>query len=528
MKIAIYVRSSKDLHNVSCEAQERQIREFVKAKGHQVYRVFTDKRKSSTQDVRPAFEEMIFLATSKEPPFDAIYCLDTSRFGRDENYTKFTIHKLRKKHGIDVVFITMPNTGPPIDDMLESIMSAFDQFHSQQSKIRGVASMKENVRNGFRAGGVAPYGYKLEEIVIGTKKNGKSDTKTKLTPDPNTAPILQEYFSRRSKHESRMSIISDFYKRGIPSPKGYEKWSESTVIGWEDNMKTYLGYTVFNRHNEKIKEGGIPQGFLHGKKWKPEEEWVIEPNTHPPLISEETADRIISSRRKRHRSTPRHAKHVYVLSGGILKCSECGTNYAGDRGYYSCNSTGKTGEKCLNGNIKQERIESAVFALVAKEILNFSNIKEVIERVRARFGDKDTEIESLENKIVNLKGRIRKTVLLYQTEVIKADELESIIKPLRSQEEEILGRIKLLKQANEYQGITDDLIRETIKNFSKEVVNADPETKKRVARTLFDAIVIHPKENGSRNRMLSIKGVCLPLTRDILVTPRGIEPLLPA
>jgi len=28
--VAIYVRSSKDLHNVSCAAQEEQIRKFVK------------------------------------------------------------------------------------------------------------------------------------------------------------------------------------------------------------------------------------------------------------------------------------------------------------------------------------------------------------------------------------------------------------------------------------------------------------------------------------------------------------------
>ena len=72
------------------------------------------------------------------------------------------------------------------------------------------------------------------------------------------------------------------------------------------------------------------------------------------------------------------------------------------------------------------------------------------------------------------------------------------------------------------------MIRETILNFREEVRHADPEVKKRAARTLFESIVIHPKDNENRDRLLSIKGVCLPLTRDFLVTPRGIEPLLPA
>jgi Resolvase, N terminal domain len=57
-QVAIYVRSSKNLHNVSCEAQERQIREAILKNGDVVYRVFEDKALSSTRDVRPAFDEI--------------------------------------------------------------------------------------------------------------------------------------------------------------------------------------------------------------------------------------------------------------------------------------------------------------------------------------------------------------------------------------------------------------------------------------------------------------------------------------
>jgi site-specific DNA recombinase len=303
---------------------------------------------------------------------------------------------------------------------------------------------------------------------------------------------------------------------------------ESTVIGWEDNIRTYLGHTIFNRHNEKIKEGGRSQGFLHGKKWKPEEQWIVTEDTHTPLISQETADKIISSRKKGHRASPSHANYIYILSGGILQCSVCGTNYAGDRGYYCCNSRGKTGSKCMNGNIKQERIESAMFALVEKEVLNFRNIKQVVSDIRGRFGNRNAEIGTFEKDFLKVKEKIRKTILLYHSEVIKADELENIIIPLRKQEEAISERIKTLKESDKLQGITDNVIKEVIEHFREEVRHADPEIKKRVARTLFESIVIHPKNNESRDRLLSIKGICLPLTRDFLVTPRGIEPLLPA
>ena len=84
MKIAIYVRSSQDLHDVSCDAQTEQIKSVVKKNGEEIYAIFTDKALSSTRDVRPAFDEMIALAMNKkDKPFSKVYCLDTSRFGRD-------------------------------------------------------------------------------------------------------------------------------------------------------------------------------------------------------------------------------------------------------------------------------------------------------------------------------------------------------------------------------------------------------------------------------------------------------------
>ena len=161
-------------------------------------------------------------------------------------------------------------------------------------------------------------------------------------------------------------------------------------------------------------------------------------------------------------------------------------------------------------------------------MFNFSNIKRVVCEVRKRFGNRNAEIGILEKDFLKVKEKIRKTVLLYQNEVIKADELKSIINPLREQEELMVERIKLLKEADGCQGITDTLIRETIENLQEELIHADPEIKKRVTRTLFNCVVIHPKDTPKGDRMLSIKGVCLPLTRDLLVTPRGIEPLLPA
>lgn len=66
--IAIYVRSSKDRHDVSCEAQRAELQEYATSKGyHRIY-IFEDKALSSTKDIRPQFDDMVGQATSANPP----------------------------------------------------------------------------------------------------------------------------------------------------------------------------------------------------------------------------------------------------------------------------------------------------------------------------------------------------------------------------------------------------------------------------------------------------------------------------
>ena len=502
--VAIYVRSSKDLHNVSCDAQEEQIREIVKKNGERVYRVFKDQALSSTRDVRPAFDEMLGLAMSKTKLFSKIYCLDTSRFGRDQHQTQVFLWTLRKKHGIEVVFTSMPNTGTYVDDIVETIMSAFDQFHSQQSKVKGVASMKQNVRNGYRAGGSAPYGYVLLKEELGKHRSGQTITKSKLEPDPETAPIIQEYFERRARGEYRRTILDDFFRRGISSPTGRREWPVSTGKAIEDNLEVYLGHTVFGRHNERIKERGKAAGYLHGRKWRPKEEWMVKENTHEPLITEEIAEKIREMKKRGIRETP-YNKNVYALTG-LLKCTECGTNYCGDRGIYRCNKAKKP-HHCQNNNISQKTIEEAVFSVIDRQFLNFRNIQEVVERVKRRFESDQSEIQTLEKRLEGVNRSIKRVMKLYRLETIDTNEVEQELVELQDQKRSINEELDEARSLQANVGVTDEAILEAIEKFREYVFSADPEIRKRAIQTLFTEIRIHPKEGTPWSRYI-VQGGC--------------------
>ena len=526
-KVAIYVRSSKDRKDVSCKAQEEELRKTVIDSGEHLYRVFTDKKRSSTRDPRPAFEEMIQLAVSKNPPFQKIYCFDTSRFGRDHSESQVILYKLRKKHGIEVVFTNMPNTGSYLDPAFEAIIQSFDFIHSQQSKVKGVAGMKQNVKGGYRAGGSAPYGYMLEYFEVGKENSGKPITKTKLTPNPETAPYAREYFERRAKYESRKSILRDFYRRCIVSPTGRSEWSVATAKSMEDNIDVYLGHTVFNRHNERLKEKGHSSGYLHGKKFKPRDEWEIKENTHEPLVSEETAKIIRSLKEKGIREPSDRAKKCYALSG-VLKCTECGSNYTGNSGMYSCSRKTRPGQKCLNNDISQANVEKMIFSFIGNRVLNFKNLKSVIDRVKTKSKKGGPDLSQFDKNLKSLVARKQRLIDLYKNGMAEIDEIKPEVDEIKRHMDAIEKEKTRLGLQSDVVEVSDEEIRASIEQFAERVENADPETRKRAVQTLFEEIRISPKAGRPWERNIEIKGVCLPLTGVNVASPRGFEPLSPA
>ncbi|MBU4287893.1 MAG: recombinase family protein [Proteobacteria bacterium] len=406
-------------------------------------------------------------------------------------------------------------------------MSAFDELHSQQSKVKGVAGMKQNVKSGYRAGGKAPYGYHLKKIEVGKHRTGNPITKTKLEPDQDTAPIAKEYFERRAKYESRKSILEDFYNRGIPSPSGNSHWGIPSAKSIEDNIEVYLGHTVFNRHNERIKEKGKANGYLHGKKYKPKEEWVIKKNTHEPLITEDIASIIREMKEKRIRETPSTAKKVYALSG-TMKCSGCGTNYVGDRGIYRCNSRTKPGDKCPNNDISQNTAEDAIFMFMSQKILNFKNVKGVIDRLKERFHNGKSDIQPLEKNLAKIEKQQQNYMYLYSRGLVEIEDIEPKLASIKEQKKAITEEIENQKTVQGAFEVSDGDIRRVIENFTEEVSHADPKIRRSAILALFQEIRIFPKEGTPWERILEIKGSCLPLTRVSLASPRGFEPLLPA
>ena len=239
-KAALYLRSSKDRHDVSVDSQARELTKFATDSGDLVVVEFSDRVESAKTDDRPGFQAMIAEVKSKSRRFDVLYCYDTSRFSRRQYHAQMYKHLL-KSQGVELVFLKLPKTDTILDPIIESLMEAFDEFHSQKSKMDGLRGMRENIKQGWRAGGKAILGYKLDKQVVGSR-DGQPLTKSKLVPDPKTFDQVQAYLKGRARGESRRDLQA---RMSIKVPY-------SSLVYIEDSALTYAGHTVWNRHREFV------------------------------------------------------------------------------------------------------------------------------------------------------------------------------------------------------------------------------------------------------------------------------------
>ena len=272
----IIARSSTDRHEVSCESQIHEIRKEALNRNECIVKVLTFSKIAHDEFIKdPDFLELFDEVKSKNRDWTKIWFYDTSRVSRSR-YNAQYLKAHFKNHGVNIEFLKLPKTGDEVlDNMLEGVFETFDQMHSDLSRAGSIRGQSQNIRNGFRAGGKAPYGYQLKKHSFGINKDNDEISKSKLEPNPETFRFAKEYLERRANGESRRLIFNDFEERCIKSPSGNTNWNSSTGKSIEENIIAYQGHTTYNRHNSRI----CKMGYRGGKKWKDPKEWILQ-RTH--------------------------------------------------------------------------------------------------------------------------------------------------------------------------------------------------------------------------------------------------------
>jgi site-specific DNA recombinase len=498
-RCALYLRSSKDRHDVSIDAQRRELVELARARGLTIAAEFSDVVVSGATENRPGWQALLLELRSPTRTWKAILALDTARIARNQ----WIAHGLRhecKKRGVDLIFAKTPELDGIAGVILPAVLHAMDEVHSMLSREKGLAGMAENVRRGHRAGGRAPIGYRLERIQTGAIRDGEPVTKSRLKVDAQ-APAIARYLKGRAAGEARARLARDC---------GLEI-SPASLIGVEWNALTYAGATVWNARDS------------HGKR-KPRGDWMIQPATHEALISQEEAELILG---RLERQTSVRMKGAAYLLSGILVAPD-GRRWHGD---------GDGCYRCGRRRVSAAALERAVLEKLAADLTSEDFVRSCLQRARdaVRPRDREAELKTMQRQIAELErkaGRIRNLLPDMrhpQTMIRELDKLEDqrleLERRAAAAAEALAGDKVLLMISEEH---VRAVLRELAGGLDLEEEDARDQVKAQL-RELLEQIELEPERLTCR-----IDYAIPVITGDKLASPRepnlipGNAPLLRA
>ena len=397
-KVAGYARVSTDSDEqlLSYEAQVDYYTRFIRSHDDWEYvALYTDEGISGTNTKkREGFKRMI--ADALAGKIDLIVTKSVSRFARN-TVDSLTVIRQLKEHGTEVYFEkeniwTFDGKG----ELLITIMSSIAQEESR--------SISENTtwgrRKQFQDGKVSV----AFKYFLGYDRGPDGN----LVINPEQAEIVKLIYRLYLSGYSFISVARELTKRGIPTPKGRQKWNLSTVKSILTNEKykgdalLQKGYTVdFLQKKYKKNTGEVPQYYVEGNH-----EAIIRPAVFD-MVQEEIARR--SGYSKRYSGVGIFARKI--------KCGCCGDWYGSKvwhsndkyrKVVYRCNSKYKDGRKCSTPHVTEGEIKALLPKAISKLLVDrdelIANLQmaiEILSNTDAQLEERST-LEREMNTIINL------------------------------------------------------------------------------------------------------------------------------
>lgn len=398
----IYARYSSDnQREESIEGQIRECREYAEKHDILIVGEYIDRALSGAKEAEQRLDFQRMIQDSASGAFDIVLVWKLDRFARNRYDSAIYKHELEKNH-VRVISIKQDFSDTPEGHLMEGIFEAYDQYYSEELRVKVQRGLKENALKGINNGGRTAFGYQLV---------GEKDGPKRYAPDPAAVPYVREIFARYADGDDTKSIADDLNKRGITTNYG-GKFHYSTIATILAN-RTYLGEYRYAD--------------------------VVNKNAFPALVDKATFDRA-QERLERNKHTPAAGKadEKYLLTTKLF-CGDCGAPMAGESGkgrngnihrYYKCmNAKRKKG--CHMKAVKKDWIED----LVVRQTMELVFDDEVIDRLTDRLvelqGEEpydtkllDRELSDTNKGIRNLLSAIEQGIVTKATKQ-RLEELEA-------------------------------------------------------------------------------------------------------
>jgi len=231
-----------------------------------------------------------------------------NRVKRDQDITHVIVYKLSRlarnridealimdqfgRRGVALVSATEPIDNSPEGQFMQGILSAMNQFRSQQDGEDVAYKMGEKAKNGGTLG-PAPLGYKNVTVEVEGRKIHTIEI------DPVRGPLIQQAFQLYADGHTVQGICDALAARGLVSRASPKRASGPLTDGGLSRILRnpyYIGYVTYK-----------------GQQY---------PGRHEPLIDKDLFAAVQAIAKTRGTTSERYRTHDHVLKG-LLWCGEC-------------------------------------------------------------------------------------------------------------------------------------------------------------------------------------------------------------
>ena len=464
---AVYARLSKeDSGRKGADTIETQIElvtSYVAGRSYlSLHDTYIDNGESGKDFERPAWLRL--MDDVRAGRVDCICVKDLSRFSRNYIETIEFLEKIFPFMGVRFVSVNdgYDNHAPGSNSegLLVALKSLVNDQYLRDISRKISSTIKSRRENGEYTGSQAPFGYRK-----------MADCKSKLEPDPETAPILREIFEWRAAGVGRAEICRQLDKRGILTPTEKLRREQGKFISdffkatiWrERTIKTiirspiYLGILSQGKHEQRLYEHKPCTPV-------PESDWVITENAHEPIVSRElweAANAVETAIQIQYAKCGRRDDMPENIFQGFTVCGVCGAKIS--RVYNKkVNPSGKTYEylqyKCPLQRqhprpitmVHAKTLYAVVFPLIADRLQLATNLAAIIEKRSKRQENPrtviDGEINRIARELENIRERVTGLYENYADRVLSEHEYVKLKADYESRAESARQRMDELSQ----------------------------------------------------------------------------------
>jgi site-specific DNA recombinase len=475
MDVGIFVRVSviDKKNKESPEIHEERGRRYAEAKGWNVVRVYM-LPSISGKTTKNLIQTRQMLEDIRSGVIEGLIFSKLARLARNTEELLY-YSKYFQKHNANLISLNESiDTSTSSGRLFYTMIAAMAQWERENNLERMMASLQTRRAMGKFTGGMASYGYKIEDsqIVIHEEE----------------APVRKLIYELFLEHKRRSTVARILNEKGYRTRKN-KKWTDVTITRL---LKNSDAKGVRKSNYRRVPTEDNPSHV------KPKEEWIFTPC--PPLIKEELWDAcnaIIREQELNSKQTKPLNQRVHLFTGYLFCHNGHPMKMQTKTNKYSCPKCRVRIDKDDLEDIFKTRIEQ--FIISDEEISTYLSSSSQEERL------KEDEIELTIKEIGKLDDKMDGLIQLNINGEIPTKGFKKHYEPLHEQKEQLEQNLLVLKEELEQMKITKNslsVVLDKSKELYKNWKNLDRPEKRHIVQSVTNRITF-----DGRNINFSLKQI---------------------